>query len=80
MVRCPRCRASMALITAADPDHVVEPVDLTAVDVSTVHAELDPRGLHAVDACGFAIRAGSRPGLTPCGRSPRGCRCSGRWH
>src|SRR6185312_6784341 len=37
---CPRCRASMALIGAADPDHVIEPVDLTAVDVSAVHPSL----------------------------------------
>jgi predicted DCC family thiol-disulfide oxidoreductase YuxK len=37
---CPRCRASMALITAGDPDHVVEPVDLTAVDVRQVHPSL----------------------------------------
>jgi predicted DCC family thiol-disulfide oxidoreductase YuxK len=37
---CPRCRASMALLTAADPDRLVEPVDLTAVDVSTVHPSL----------------------------------------
>ncbi len=36
---CPKCRASLALITAADPDHVVEPVDLTTVDVSKVHAQ-----------------------------------------
>jgi len=28
---CPRCRASMALLTAADPDRTLEPVDLTAV-------------------------------------------------
>ena len=27
----------MALITAADPDHVIEPVDLTAVNVATIH-------------------------------------------
>ncbi len=32
---CPRCRASMALIAAADPDRVVDPVDLTAVDLAT---------------------------------------------
>ena len=50
---CPRCRASMALITAADPDHVIEPVDLTTVDVAQGASRLDPRGLHAVDACGF---------------------------
>ena len=34
---CPRCRASMAFLTAGDPDRVIEPIDLTAVDVSTVH-------------------------------------------
>jgi len=37
---CPRCRASMALITAADPDHVIEPIDLTAVDVTSIHPAL----------------------------------------
>lgn len=37
---CPRCRASMAWVTAADPDRMVEPVDLTAVDVSTIHPSL----------------------------------------
>ena len=37
---CPRCRASMALITAADPDHVIEPIDLTAVDVTAIHPNL----------------------------------------
>lgn len=37
---CPKCRASMALATAADPDHVLEPIDLTAVDVSTIHPSL----------------------------------------
>ncbi len=37
---CPRCRASMAFITAGDPDHMVEPIDLTAVDVATVHPSL----------------------------------------
>ncbi len=36
---CPRCRASMALLTAADPGHVLDPVDLTAVNV----ASIDPR-------------------------------------
>ena len=49
---CPRCRASMALITAADPDHLFEPVDLTTVDVSKVHAGLRHedcmRSMHAV--------------------------------
>jgi predicted DCC family thiol-disulfide oxidoreductase YuxK len=37
---CPRCRRLMALVTAADPDRLVEPVDLTAVDVATVHPGL----------------------------------------
>ncbi len=37
---CPRCRASMALVTAADPDRVLEPIDLTAVDVTTLHRSL----------------------------------------
>jgi len=37
---CPRCRASMAIITAGDPDRVVEPIDLTAVDVTTIHPGL----------------------------------------
>jgi predicted DCC family thiol-disulfide oxidoreductase YuxK len=37
---CPRCRASMAFITAGEPDRVVEPIDLTAVDVATIHPGL----------------------------------------
>ncbi len=37
---CPRCRASMAFLTAGDPDRVLEPVDLTAVDVRSVHPSL----------------------------------------
>jgi len=37
---CPRCRASMAFLTAADPDRVLEPVDLTAVEVESVHPAL----------------------------------------
>jgi predicted DCC family thiol-disulfide oxidoreductase YuxK len=37
---CPRCRASMALIKAGDPDRVIEPIDLTAVDVATIHPGL----------------------------------------
>jgi len=34
---CPRCRASMAFIKAGDPDRVIEPIDLTAVDVASIH-------------------------------------------
>jgi predicted DCC family thiol-disulfide oxidoreductase YuxK len=37
---CPRCRASMALLTAADPDRVLEPIDLTAVEVESLHPAL----------------------------------------
>jgi predicted DCC family thiol-disulfide oxidoreductase YuxK len=53
---CPRCRATMALVTAADADHVVEPVDLTAVDVRTIHPSLTKdacmRSMHLVRADG----------------------------
>ena len=37
---CPRCRASIALVAAADPARLIEPVDLTAVEVSQVHPSL----------------------------------------
>jgi predicted DCC family thiol-disulfide oxidoreductase YuxK len=37
---CPYCRRSMAWLVAADPDHVVAPVDLTAVNVTTIHPSL----------------------------------------
>jgi predicted DCC family thiol-disulfide oxidoreductase YuxK len=37
---CPRCRASMALLSAADPDRVIESVDLTAIDVASIHPSL----------------------------------------
>ncbi len=37
---CPKCRASMAVITAGDPDHVIQPVDLNAVDVAAIHPSL----------------------------------------
>ncbi len=37
---CPRCRASIALVTAADPDLLIEPIDLTAVEVATIHPSL----------------------------------------
>ncbi len=37
---CPRCRASMAFLTAADPDRVLEPIDLTAIDLKSVHPSL----------------------------------------
>jgi predicted DCC family thiol-disulfide oxidoreductase YuxK len=62
---CPRCRASMALVMAADPDRLVEPVDLTAVDVSTVHPSLTraacARSMHVVRSDGRV-----RPGFDAC--------------
>jgi predicted DCC family thiol-disulfide oxidoreductase YuxK len=53
---CPRCRASMALILSADPDQVVRPIDLTTVDVRTIHPGLTPedctRSMHIVTSQG----------------------------
>lgn len=49
---CPRCRASMAFITAGDPDQVIDPIDLTSVDVATIHPALTKeaclRAMHLV--------------------------------
>ena len=57
---CPKCRASMALITAGDPDRVVEPVDLTAVDVASIHPSLTREAclesMHLVRADGRVLR------------------------
>jgi predicted DCC family thiol-disulfide oxidoreductase YuxK len=58
---CPRCRASMAFITAADPDRLIEPVDLTAVEVASVHPSLTrPQCLEAMHLVGAdgQVRAG----------------------
>jgi predicted DCC family thiol-disulfide oxidoreductase YuxK len=56
---CPRCRASMALVAAADPDHVVEPIDLTAVEVASIHPSLTReaclRSMHLVRADGRVV-------------------------
>jgi predicted DCC family thiol-disulfide oxidoreductase YuxK len=53
---CPRCRASMALATAADPDRVLAPIDLTVVDVQTIAEPLTAadclRAMHVVDRSG----------------------------
>ena len=58
---CPRCRASMALFGAADPDRVIEPVDLTAVNVASIHPSLTKeaclRAMHLVSA-GGRVRVG----------------------
>jgi predicted DCC family thiol-disulfide oxidoreductase YuxK len=76
---CPYCRKSMALCAAADPDHVVEPVDLTAVNVATIHPSLSReaclRAMHVVRrdgrvAVGFdavALLARSLPLFCPVG-------------
>jgi predicted DCC family thiol-disulfide oxidoreductase YuxK len=68
---CPRCRASMALIRAADPDCVIEPVDLTAVAVASVHPSLTR------EACLRSMHAVSRAGKVSVGfdavRSAAGC-------
>jgi predicted DCC family thiol-disulfide oxidoreductase YuxK len=56
---CPRCRASIALITALDPDHVVEPIDLTRVDVATIHPSLTRaralKAMHLVQSDGRVL-------------------------
>jgi predicted DCC family thiol-disulfide oxidoreductase YuxK len=49
---CPRCRASMALLTAADPDRALQPIDLTRVDVSSLNPSLTKeacmRSMHVI--------------------------------
>lgn len=49
---CPRCRASIALFTAGDPARLIEPIDLTAVDVKSINPSLTPeacmRSMHVV--------------------------------
>ena len=53
---CPKCRATMAVFSAADPGGLVEPIDLTAVDVAAVHPSLTRdaclKAMHAVRADG----------------------------
>ena len=75
---CPRCRSSMALITAADPDHLVEPLDLTTVDLVKIHATLRRedcmKSMHAVSDSGRITR-----GFDAMRTSRRGCLYSGRW-
>ena len=58
---CPRCRASTALIMAADPDHVIEPFDLTVVDVAAVHPSLTS------EACMRSMHAVSKEGVVTSG-------------
>ncbi len=70
---CPRCRSSMAMVTAADPGGMVEPVDLIAVDVRTIHPSLTPeaclRAMHAVSGAG-PVRAGFDAVRSIAGRLP----------
>ena len=53
---CPRCRATMAFCTAADPARLIEPIDLTAVNVKSIHPSLTPsaclESMHVVRADG----------------------------
>lgn len=53
---CPKCRASMAFLTAIDPNRLIGPVDLTAVDVATIDPSLSReacmKAMHAVDRGG----------------------------
>jgi predicted DCC family thiol-disulfide oxidoreductase YuxK len=53
---CPRCRSTIALITAADPAHVLESIDLTAVNVGSI----DPRLTR--EACMRSMHVVSRTG------------------
>jgi len=70
---CPRCRASTALVTACDPDRVIEPVDLTAVSVTSIHPSLTReacmRAMHLVRADG-RIRVGYDAMVTLAGWLP----------
>lgn len=56
---CPRCRASVALITAADPDRRIACLDLTAVDVTKIHPSLTHeacmRAMHVVGRNGRVV-------------------------
>lgn len=56
---CPRCRASMALVSAIDADRIIEPVDLTAVNVNTIHPSLNKeaclRSMHVVAGDGKVV-------------------------
>jgi predicted DCC family thiol-disulfide oxidoreductase YuxK len=53
---CPKCRASMAFLTAADPDRLIQPVDITAVNLATIDPSLTREAcmnaMHAVDRRG----------------------------
>jgi predicted DCC family thiol-disulfide oxidoreductase YuxK len=53
---CPVCRRSVALLLAADPDHVVATADLNRVDVKSIHPSLTP------EACTAAMHLVSRDG------------------
>ena len=70
---CPRCRASMAFLTAGDPDRAIEPVDLTAVDVAKVHPSLTRakclEAMHLVRADGRVV-AGYDAVMTILGWTP----------
>jgi predicted DCC family thiol-disulfide oxidoreductase YuxK len=56
---CPKCRASMAVMAAADADRALAPVDLTAVDVTRINPALTPeaclRSMHVVPRDGRVV-------------------------
>lgn len=53
---CPRCRASMAFLCSADPDHLIEPIDLNAADVSALDKRISKeaalKAMHIIDRKG----------------------------
>jgi predicted DCC family thiol-disulfide oxidoreductase YuxK len=58
---CPRCRASIALVKSADPDQVIDPIDLTAVEVRTIHPSL------TAQACLQSMHIVTRQGVVKSG-------------
>lgn len=70
---CPRCRSTLAMLTAADPGGAIEPIDFTAIDVRTVEASLSPeaclRAMHVVDGRG-RVAAGFGAVRSIAGRLP----------
>jgi len=70
---CPRCRASVALIGAGDPDRTVEWIDLNAVEVTRIHPSLTPEAcLKAMQAVGpnDRLRSGYDAVLAVARRAP----------
>jgi len=70
---CPKCRASMAFLTAGDPDRVLDPVDLNAVDVASIHPSLTKeeclKSMHLVRSDG-RVEKGYEAVMTALGWTP----------